>query len=233
MLRSIIRRLVREDKKEQQFQQLEKQLDLSEPEYLTPGDDEPDDEEEEDYNVDFYLPRAESRLRGLIRMLLEAVCPDCKGSGEYVGFLEREKCKTCGGSGEISDRERSASKEEPIGSDLTVGKKAGTNYIMSSSFSSPGGMYHSPDVVGGPYKTEEMTKRRIRAIDHLIVLVMADAQNKVISDQWLEKTLTYNLDDIDAKYGNAVAHDISTNRIFDYMKFRLVESLRQQGITVV
>jgi hypothetical protein len=26
-------------------------------------------------------------------------CPDCKGSGYYVGFLERRLCPTCDGSG--------------------------------------------------------------------------------------------------------------------------------------
>ena len=26
-------------------------------------------------------------------------CPDCKGSGYYVGLLERSLCKTCDGSG--------------------------------------------------------------------------------------------------------------------------------------
>lgn len=26
-------------------------------------------------------------------------CPSCEGRGEYVGFMEREKCKACGGRG--------------------------------------------------------------------------------------------------------------------------------------
>lgn len=26
-------------------------------------------------------------------------CPDCKGTGKYVGFTSTEDCKTCGGKG--------------------------------------------------------------------------------------------------------------------------------------
>lgn len=30
-------------------------------------------------------------------------CPDCKGSGQYVGFSVIDDCQTCGGLGRIYD----------------------------------------------------------------------------------------------------------------------------------
>lgn len=30
-----------------------------------------------------------------------ATCMDCKGSGKYIGFLEEQTCKMCGGSGRV------------------------------------------------------------------------------------------------------------------------------------
>lgn len=29
------------------------------------------------------------------------ICPDCKGSGEYVGFSVVDDCKTCHGTGRV------------------------------------------------------------------------------------------------------------------------------------
>ena len=29
-------------------------------------------------------------------------CPECRGSGTYVGFLSREPCRECAGRGEVS-----------------------------------------------------------------------------------------------------------------------------------
>ena len=31
------------------------------------------------------------------------ICGDCKGSGQYVGFVLTEICRTCGGSGKVAD----------------------------------------------------------------------------------------------------------------------------------
>lgn len=31
-------------------------------------------------------------------------CPDCGGSGKYVGLLTVDTCRTCGGDGRIAER---------------------------------------------------------------------------------------------------------------------------------
>ena len=39
--------------------------------------------------------------RQVFRLKRGDVCPDCGGSGKYVGLLAVEKCGTCGGSGTV------------------------------------------------------------------------------------------------------------------------------------
>lgn len=31
-----------------------------------------------------------------------ATCGDCHGSGTYIGFMERDNCRRCGGSGQVT-----------------------------------------------------------------------------------------------------------------------------------
>lgn len=59
---------------------------------------------------DFDAPTASDRAPD------DDVCPDCKGSGEYVGLVTRERCATCDGSGRLTFEER----PEPLGGGTTV-----------------------------------------------------------------------------------------------------------------
>ena len=38
---------------------------------------------------------------GRLVFLIGEPCPDCGGSGEYVGLTAREACERCGGSGRV------------------------------------------------------------------------------------------------------------------------------------
>lgn len=44
------------------------------------------------------IVKSESRL-GRFVFTADTTCPDCKGSGQYVGLVETGDCKSCGGSG--------------------------------------------------------------------------------------------------------------------------------------
>lgn len=33
-------------------------------------------------------------------------CPDCKGSGKYIGILAQEDCRSCNGAGRLPDKEK-------------------------------------------------------------------------------------------------------------------------------
>lgn len=35
-----------------------------------------------------------------------STCPDCKGTGKYIGLLKEEECQTCNSCGEICTNER-------------------------------------------------------------------------------------------------------------------------------
>lgn len=44
-----------------------------------------------------------SRTRdGHLEFVLNRECPDCRGTGEYIGLCEVSPCKTCGGSGRVT-----------------------------------------------------------------------------------------------------------------------------------
>lgn len=50
-------------------------------------------------------------------------CPDCKGSGKYIGFNVIEECLLCKGEGRIEDKETARKKRRRIKKNLEKSKE--------------------------------------------------------------------------------------------------------------
>lgn len=48
------------------------------------------------------VPDSARTRDGHLEFVLRIPCPDCRGTGEYVGLIEVGPCTTCGGAGRIA-----------------------------------------------------------------------------------------------------------------------------------